>query len=407
MLRIGLTGGIACGKSRVLSRLAARGFATLDLDEIARDLLSRGGEAFASVVEIFGRGVVGPDGEIDRKALASIVFGDATARARLNAIVHPLVRAAETRVADRHALAGARILISDAALLVESGGHLRFDRIVVVHCRPEQQVERLMIRDRLDMAAAEARIGAQMPMAEKRLFAHLEVDSSGSIADTDAAADSLAGTLDALAAAPAAPVRPTLTRALGCFVRGPSRGPRGLTPVTVAEAIAEAGGLELAELAGRLVPPAPGPWYRAAASTEAVGAWTLAAPLVVWATARTYCDADFLVGAAASLASLTHCRGTAASDAAVVALALFRSLSGAARALEDDRRLAERWGGGPVSADTLAAVESALDGRSVPGAEPGLLGLFEGASSGLPESEASLPVARAVRRLWAPEEWPR
>jgi dephospho-CoA kinase len=401
LLRIGLTGGIACGKSRVLSRLAARGLATLDLDEIARDLLSRGREAYREVIESFGKGILGQHGEIDRKTLASIVFGDAEARARLNGIVHPHVRAAEALVADRHARAGAAVLVSDAALLVESGGHLRFDRIAVVHCGAEQQVARLMRRDRLDAASAEARIGAQMPVAEKRLFAHLEVDTSGSIADTDASADLLAGAIETLASRPAHRPTVALPNALGAFIRGPSRGPRGLTPLDVADAIAEAKGLELAELAGRLVPAATGPWYRAAAATEPVAAWTLAAPLVLWAAGRRHCDPDFLAGAAASLACLTHGRGTAISDACLAALALFKVLVGAAPGgSEKDRRLAEHWGGGSASAAVLSAVASEPSAGLRPEADPGLASLLGGAAAGAPEGEAAPAVVQAIRRLF-------
>ena len=194
---MGLTGGIACGKSHVLRRLAGHGFQTLDLDAVARDVTVPGSPALREIAGAFGAGVLGPDGSLDRAALAALVFADAAARARLNAIVHPRVRAEEARRATDVAGRGAALLVTDAALLVEAGAHLRFDRLVVVHCDPGQQLERLRARDGLDEGAARARVLAQMPLAEKRSFAHFEVDTSGSIADTDRAADALARQLDA------------------------------------------------------------------------------------------------------------------------------------------------------------------------------------------------------------------
>ena len=186
MLRVGLTGGIACGKSHVLRRLAARGFPTLDLDQASRDVVAPGEPALAAIAEAFGRRVLGPNGALDRAALGAIVFADAGARARLNAIVHPRVRAAEAAWAAARAAAGASVAVTDAALIVETGAHLRFDRVVVVHCDPVEQLARLRARDGLDEAAARARVAAQMPVAEKRLFGHFEVDTSGAVTETEA-----------------------------------------------------------------------------------------------------------------------------------------------------------------------------------------------------------------------------
>ena len=163
MLRVGLTGGIACGKSHVLRRLAGHGLQTLDLDAVARDVTAPGSPALQEISGAFGAGVLGPDGSLDRAALAALVFADAAARARLNAIVHPRVRAEEARRAEDVAGRGAAVLVTDAALLVEAGAHLRFDRLVVVHCDPGQQLERLRARDGLDEGAARARVLAQMP----------------------------------------------------------------------------------------------------------------------------------------------------------------------------------------------------------------------------------------------------
>jgi len=137
---VGLTGGIACGKSHVLGRLAGHGLHTLDLDAVARDVTAPGSPALQEISGAFGDGVLGPDGSMDRAALAAVVFADASARARLNAIVHPRVRAEEARRAAELAGRGAAVMVTDAALLVEAGVHLRFDRLVVVHCELGQQL---------------------------------------------------------------------------------------------------------------------------------------------------------------------------------------------------------------------------------------------------------------------------
>ena len=147
LLRVGLTGGIASGKTRVLQRLAARGCATLDLDQAARDVVAPGSAALAEIEAAFGPSVL-RNGALDRAALGALVFEDAAARVRLNAIVHPRV----LRAGGGAGLARSRrapCVVTDAALLVETGAHLRFDRLVVVHCEPELQLARLLARDGL------------------------------------------------------------------------------------------------------------------------------------------------------------------------------------------------------------------------------------------------------------------
>ena len=148
------------------------GLATLDLDLVAHDVMAPGAAAYDAVVAEFGPGIVGAGGRIDRPALAGRVFADPGARNRLNALVHPRVREEEDRRAAALAAADAALLVTDAALLVEAGYHLRFDRLVVVHCPPEEQLRRLRLRDGLDEPAARARLRAQMPIDEKRSFAH-------------------------------------------------------------------------------------------------------------------------------------------------------------------------------------------------------------------------------------------
>ncbi len=398
MLRIGLTGGIACGKSRALARLAGHGVATLDLDAVAHRVVAPGGSAHAEVLQAFGPRVAASDGSIDRRALSTVVFADAEARSRLNAIVHPRIRQEEDRRAAEEERRGSAVMVTDAALLIESGLHLRFDRIVVVHCRPEQQLQRLMERDGLDPGSAEARIRAQMPVQEKRLYAHMEVDTSGGLAETDAAADSVARRLMGLAARPGERHGVLRPRALAAFLDGPRRGPRGLTPVGVAEAILESGGLDLAAVARHLAPPAVGPWYHAAEKDAGIAPWTLAAPLVLWASGRSRCDEDYLAGASSSLASLTHERGPAISDAVLVAIAVWKSMIGSDGASEEDRRMAATWGRAPISPGVRIAVESMGVGGAA-GEDRDLAALLGAVGRGAQGDAVPGPILRAVDRL--------
>jgi dephospho-CoA kinase len=198
LLRVGLTGGIASGKSHVLRRLEAAGLATVDLDVVAHAVIAPGGAAFADVVEAFGPSILDRAGAIDRKALGAIVFAAPEARARLDAIVHPRVREQEAEMARAAESSGARVLVTDAALLVETGLHLRFDRLVVTWCPPAAQLARLRARDGIEEAAAQARLRAQMPIGEKRAFAHFVIDTAGTPGDTDAQVAALAPRLLAL-----------------------------------------------------------------------------------------------------------------------------------------------------------------------------------------------------------------
>jgi dephospho-CoA kinase len=362
MLRVGLTGGIACGKSHVLARLASRGIETLDLDGVAHEVLGPQGAAYDDVVQAFGREILSQDGSIDRKRLGAIVFADPLARERLNGLMHPSIRAEETRRAQRLSRTPGALFVTDAALLVEAGSHLRFDRLVVVHCEPAEQLRRLSARDGLTEAAARARLLSQMPIGEKRRFAHVELDTSGTLAETHAAADRLAEELRRLAAERRARVAVPIARAAGVIVNGPARGPRGLDPARLLDAIVEAGGVELERLARLLSPPCSGPWYRAARADEAEpGAWTLAGPLVLWALARAGDDRDFLVAAAASLARLTHGDAARVSEACLTALALQEALvAPAALTPPPQLALAEKWGGAPVPERVLAELAARL-----------------------------------------------
>jgi dephospho-CoA kinase len=366
VLRVGLTGGIGCGKSHVLRRLAARGFETLDLDVTAREITAPGSPALAEIVAEFGERVLGPGGALDRPALAAIVFADTRARARLNAIVHPRVRAAEARWAGA-AGRGAAVLVTDAALLVEAGAHLRFDRLVVVHCDPGTQLARLRARDGLGEEAALARIAAQMPLAEKRAFAHFEVDTSGSVEETDRASDGLAEELRSLAGRQCSSTGVPSERLLGGLVHGALAGPRGLSPAVFLAEAAAAGGLEMEALARRLVPAARGPWYRAAEeSPPGAPASYLGVALAAWAMRRGRADPEFLAAAAGTVARLTHTDPVARADACLVALMALQRvvpLPGAADAAAQASRLAPlatRFGGAPPSAE-LGVVWEAIE----------------------------------------------
>jgi dephospho-CoA kinase len=321
VLRVGLTGGIASGKSHVLRALAREGLATLDLDQVAHDVTAPGGSAYEDVIAAFGPGVRAADGSLDRRALGAIVFEDPSARARLDALVHPKVRAEEARRAAEIESGGAAVLVSDAALLVEAGAHLRFERLVVVHCEEDQQLARLMGRDGLTEAAARARIAAQMPVPEKRRFAHELVDTAGSPQETDAAAGALAQRLLDLAAQPRPRGAVDEAAAAAALAAGDGPGPGGLSAVVLLGQALEADGLELASLARRLEPPRSGPWYRGARAGEG-SPWpeALATGLALWAVARGH-DREWLACAAASVCRLTHADGEAIAGAVLAALA--------------------------------------------------------------------------------------
>jgi len=341
---------------------------TLDLDAVAHDVMAPGGAAYDDVVRAFGPSIFGPDGAVDRKRLGDLVFADAGARGRLNAVVHPRVREEEARWTAAASSGPGTILVIDAALLVEAGVHLRFHRLVVVECPPELQKRRLRERDGLDAAAAEARLAAQMPVDEKRRFAHFEVDTAGSFADTDRQTDALAETLRSIAGRFPTPAPVPLDRAASCLLLGPLAGPRGLAPATVVADIAAAVGPEMERIARLLVPPSAGPWYRAASVERAPGAVAAAlmGPVALWSLARAGMDDDHVAAAAATFAYLTHQDPAARADACLQALLL---QSAATAGVVDDRLrnrhavltpLAQRWGGAPPTGRIREAVRTAL-----------------------------------------------
>lgn len=200
MLRVGLTGSIAVGKSYVAELLKGLGCHVTDADEVARRVVEPGTEGLRAVVEAFGEAVLREDGTLDRARLGAVVFGDEEKRLRLNAILHPLIHAEQDAQLRRWESADPRgVGVVDAALLIESGGYKRFDKVVVIYCRPEAQLERLMLRNQLSREEAERRINSQMPQEEKLRYADFAIDTSGDFEDTRRQTEEVYRRLKALA----------------------------------------------------------------------------------------------------------------------------------------------------------------------------------------------------------------
>ena len=176
VLRIGLTGGIGSGKSTVARLLAERGAYLVDADVLAREVVERGTPGLAAVVDAFGEGVLTADGALDRPALAAVVFGDAEARARLDGIVHPLVRRRAVELIA--ALPEDAVVVQDIPLLVETGQAGSFDLVLVVEAAQDVRVERLVGRG-LPESDARARIAAQATDEQRRAVADVVLDNSG------------------------------------------------------------------------------------------------------------------------------------------------------------------------------------------------------------------------------------
>ncbi|MBV6496951.1 MAG: Dephospho-CoA kinase [Pyrinomonadaceae bacterium] len=185
MLAVGLTGSIATGKSFVTRYLRELGAEVIDADQAARMVVEKGTPGLEAVVREFGTEVLAPDGTLDRKKLGSIVFADEAKRLKLNSIIHPLVIEMQDEwlasVEERNRDA---IAVVDAALMIESGGYKRFDKLIVVVAEPAVQLARLMARDNLSENEARRRIDAQMPQDEKRKFADHVIDTSNGYEDT-------------------------------------------------------------------------------------------------------------------------------------------------------------------------------------------------------------------------------
>ena len=185
MLKVGLTGSIGVGKSFVTSVFAELGCRVLDADSTAREVVGLGTPGLRAVADAFGSDILSPDGTLDRARLGALVFSDEEKRLRLNSILHPFIIAVqneqlgEWEKEDPHAIA-----VVDAALMIESGGYSRFDKLIVVHCRTEIQIQRLMARNAISNEEAERRIAAQMPQDEKKRYADFLIDTSSGFQDT-------------------------------------------------------------------------------------------------------------------------------------------------------------------------------------------------------------------------------
>lgn len=185
MLKVGLTGSIAVGKSFVCDIMRELGCHVLDADQTAREVVGKDTDGLGQIVRDFGGGMLLPSGELDRKKMAALVFADEAKRSLLNSIVHPLVIAAQDKwLRELEQNEPAAIAIIDAALMIESGGYKRFDKIIVVWCEPDLQLSRLINRDGLSHDVAAKRIAAQMPQDKKKKFADFLIDTSRGFDDT-------------------------------------------------------------------------------------------------------------------------------------------------------------------------------------------------------------------------------
>ena len=184
-LTVGLTGGLACGKSFVGRTLKDLGAHLIQADELGHQVLAPEGGAYQPVIREFSREILDADGHIDRQRLAARVFNDPDQLARLNAIVHPAVhRLQESMVREIRAGDPQAIIVVEAAILIETGTYKNYDRIILVICGEEQQIERAMSRGGITLEDVQARLRRQLPLAEKRKFADFVIDTSGTKEET-------------------------------------------------------------------------------------------------------------------------------------------------------------------------------------------------------------------------------
>jgi dephospho-CoA kinase len=179
MLRVGLTGSIAVGKSFVASIFVELGCHVVDAEHTAREVVRPRSPGLQAVVNAFGPEILNPDGTLNRQALGALVFADEKKRQQLNYLLHPFIIARQDEILrawEKEDPNG--IGIVEAALMIESGGYKRFDKLIVVHCRPEVQLERLLLRSGLSRDAAQRRIDSQMSQEEKKKFADFLIDTS-------------------------------------------------------------------------------------------------------------------------------------------------------------------------------------------------------------------------------------
>ena len=186
MLKVGLTGGLASGKTFVAGVLEGLGCHVAYADRMGHETLEPGGEAYEAVISRFGREIVGENGTIDRKKLGAVVFADKSRLDELNALIHPHVFRRqeaffnEVARADPHAVA-----VIEAAIMIETGSYKRYDKLVLAACPPEIQLERYMQREGATERQARARLERQMPLSEKKKYADYLIDTSGTKDDTE------------------------------------------------------------------------------------------------------------------------------------------------------------------------------------------------------------------------------
>ena len=185
MILAGLTGGLACGKSFVAAALQDLGCHIVEADHLGHEVMAPGGPAHGPIVQMFGTRILQPDGKINRAELAGLVFSDPARLESLNLIVHPAVRNRSfERFREIEAYDARAIIIYVAAILIETGSHTEFNKLIVVTCTPEQQLARAMARPGAKEADIRARLDRQLPLEKKKEFADYLIDSGGTIEDT-------------------------------------------------------------------------------------------------------------------------------------------------------------------------------------------------------------------------------
>ncbi|KAI8430684.1 hypothetical protein MSG28_000878 [Choristoneura fumiferana] len=185
MFIVGLTGGLATGKSTVLSIFRENGVAVIDADEVARKVLDPGTKAWKELKEYFGDEVLNPDGRVNRAKLGEIIFDDIEKRRKLNAITHPRIQSAMIKMAVSYFFSGHKYIVMEVPLLFETGKMLTFmHKIITVVCEDHQQLKRLCKRNDYSIVVAKKRIDCQMPLEQKMANSHFVVDNSGEIAST-------------------------------------------------------------------------------------------------------------------------------------------------------------------------------------------------------------------------------
>ena len=189
MYRIGLTGGVGCGKSTVSTYLKELGIPIIDGDKLAREAVTPGSEAMEKIRATFGDGVFTPEGALDRRKVADLVFTDEAERQKLNAIIHPFIWRRTREELYKAEKAGAKAVVLDMPLLLEIGWHLRVEAVWVVYVPQEIQIARVMGRDGLTREQVMDRIGKQMSTENKLKYADVVIDNSGTVEETRAQVD--------------------------------------------------------------------------------------------------------------------------------------------------------------------------------------------------------------------------